>query len=1191
MSDERESVQPVAIIGGSCRFPGATGLEEFWQLLRERRNAVGTVPRDRWDSDALYSADPNAPGRITARHGAFISGIKEFDCSFFGISPREAAVMDPQQRLLLETAYEAFEDAGLPMETVAGSKTGVYVGIGPGDYGRMQAQNWDNIDAHYATGNFLSTAVDRIAYFFDLRGPSMAVDTACSSSLVSVHLACRSIQSGETTLALAGGVNALLSPPLSISLGKAGALSPTGRCMAFDANADGYVRGEGAGFVVLKKLEAAIADRDRIYAVIAGSAINQGGRRNGLTAPGSWGEESVMLSAWSAAGIHPSLADYVEAHGTGTVLGDAIEASALGRVFGDRNGRGPCRIGAVKTNIGHLETAAGIAGLIKLTLMIWHGEFVGSLYPQTPNPHANLEKRGLTVQMRNEAWQGTAPRAGGVSSYGLGGTYAHACLTSVTPGVPETQAEVGGEGILLPLSAKDPKSVRTLVRETVRLLNDADGAGELAICRAAGRRRTHHHYRIAFAGLSACEVGLAMEWWLKKPVAEMSKIATGRKLVVLLSDNDKFDAEASAASREFGVPPDAQSNGPQIFLQIMLRWGIRPHRVFQVAGGHAHLNHSFSSEAETNGTTDYQVQDIKTSGDDFLDLTGDDFVSTLAPFGKGAALLTGLTPSEEPKLSMLRVAAELYQLGYALDWKNIYPGTVSQVSLPTYPWRHQTCWLDAPPSASPQPAARLAPNAAEGAADGRKHPSQQFLAERLASILARVTGTPVKDIQPEASPSDLGVDSLMTLEVQEEIQTHFGVTLPAETLVKVASIRELERTISEKLVTAQSGTASPQPQVAPTENPQAVTPAKSAQTASDIREATFADYESIATLVLRNGLGIKNRKEWEQLWTNNPVYKRSRNWPIGWVVQDNAKIVGFLGNIPLTYIYKEREVLASSIHAFALDSTHRGLGLLLLNRLWESAIGVEYFVGSTANLNSSKVLDRLGVSRIPVGDWENSAFWITNYDGFVASAVTKKGWPASLAKFASPALKIYDKAAKNPWPRQTLALHRHDGFDGRFDVFWQELQRSNPSRLIANRSRDTLDWHFSSFLAQNRAWVVTHEVNSSIRAYAIFQRQDYSDIDLRRIRLVDFQALPNSNDALASMLAWGLNECRAQGIHMLEAFGFRPEKQNIINRLAPHRRKFAGWTYFHKIVSPMLQQELRDTSAWDPSQFDGDASL
>ena len=450
-------MRPIAIIGASCRFPGANGLQEFWELLRAGRNVVSTVPKDRWDADALVNENPESRANVATRHGAFIRNIREFDCSFFGISAREAAAMDPQQRLLLETAYEAFEDAGLPMEQLAGSQTAVYVGIGPGDYGRMCAQPWESVTAHYVTGNFLSTAVDRLSYFFDLRGPSMSVDTACSSSLVSVHLACRSLESGEADIALAGGVNAVLAPTLSISLAKAGALSPTGQCRSFDADADGYVRGEGAGFVVLKELNRAVADGDRIYAVIRGSAVRQGGRRNGITAPGGWGEEAVIKAAWDASGISPSVADYVEGQATGTPLGDAIEANAINKVLGRRNGRGACRIGSVKTNIGHLETAAGIASLIKVSLMMRHAEFVPSLYPQQPNPHVNLEKLGLCVQRCAEPWSrpdGVA-RAAGVSAFGMGGTYAHVCLTSAEDASGQERAQ--GLNAICPRSVKQLK--------------------------------------------------------------------------------------------------------------------------------------------------------------------------------------------------------------------------------------------------------------------------------------------------------------------------------------------------------------------------------------------------------------------------------------------------------------------------------------------------------------------------------------------------------------------------------------------------------------------------------------------------------------------------------------------------------------------------------------------------------------
>ena len=360
---------------------------------------------------------------------------------------------------------------------------------------------------------------------------------------------------------------------------------------------------------------------------------------------------------------------------------------------------------------------------------------------------------------------------------------------------------------------------------------------------------------------------------------------------------------------------------------------------------------------------------------------------------------------------------------------------------------------------------------------------------------------------------------------------------------------------------------------------------------AEVFEAAFTDYEKIAALLVRNGLAVKGREEWEHLWRNNPVYQQHSGWPIGWVVNDGAEIVGFLGNIPLTYHFKGRGIVASCLHAFALDSFHRGLGLVLLNRLLEFAPDVEYFVGSTANSNSSKVLDRLGVGRMPVGDWENSSFWITNYDGFVRSVLSKKRLPGPLAHLASPALKAYDTALQNPWPHQRLVFTQHTAFGKAFDRFWQELLEARPDSFLADRSGETLNWHFKHSLAQERAWVVTHEVNSRILAYAVFQRQDYDEIGLKRMRLVDYQALPGTGDALTSVLAWGLSKCQKQGIHMLEAFGLHPQKQQIIDRLAHHRRKLSSWTYFHKIASSTLQEQLQDASVFDPCQYDGDASL
>jgi 3-oxoacyl-(acyl-carrier-protein) synthase len=1156
-------VQPIAIIGASCRFPGATGLEEFWQLLRNGRNAVGTVPKDRWDPDASF--DPNPASRVNSaiRHGAFIAGIRQFDCAFFGITPREAAAMDPQQRLLLETAYEAFEDAGVSMEALAGSKTGIYVGIGPGDYQRMGARLGQEIDAHYVTGNFLSTAVDRVAYFFDLRGPTMAIDTACSSSLVSLHLACRALECGEADLALAGGVNALLAPTLSISLAKAGALSPTGRCRAFDADADGYVRGEGAGFVALKRLDEAVAAGDRIYAVIRGSAIQQGGRRNGLTAPGGWGQESAMKAAWQAGGMDPAQADYVETQGTGTLLGDAIEGNAIGKIFGPRNSNHPCRIGSVKTNIGHLETAAGIAGVIKVCLMMAHGEFVPSLYPQKPNPHLSLEKLGLEVQMHNQPWltPASSPRVAGISSFGMGGTYAHVCLTSpeLAPDVSHAD-DAHSQGLLIPLSARHPDALRALVSETAHQFATADSVTARDLCRAAALRRTHHEYRIAFAGLSGADVSRSMDHWLQMPNAKPMKAGAQRKLVALIPENDDLEGRPADQSQD--------STCPLALLHLLEQWGIRVSLRFQFVRGCILAEPAPDAASTVNGDgSALNPEDIKSSGDDFLDLTAEDVLSRLSPLPRQGAVLAGFSRSEPASLTPLRLAAELYRLGYRLLWSTIYPGPVRQVSLPRYSWQHQTCWRE-----SLTPDAPTAPSPSNHTA--------QSLNGGLQAVLARLTGRPSEDILADSSPQDLGIDSLMTLELQEELRRISGRLFPVEALVRVKNVRDLELLVGNETENSVARSQSA-----------ATFPRRECPPSVEIREASLAEYEKIAALIYRNGLDTKTREEWEHLWIHNPVYKRVQDWPIGWVVQDGAEIVGFLGNIPVSYHFRGREILASSLHAFSLDISHRGHGLVLLNRLLESPPEVEYFVGTTANASSSKVLDRLGIGRVPVGDWENSAFWITNYDGFVTSVAVKKGWSESLAGPASMALKSYDKLLKASWPSQNHRLSRQAGFDERFDVFWQELQQAYPNRFLATRSREVLDWHFKFSLNQNRAWIVTHEVGSRILAYAIFHRQDHREINLKRVRLVDCQTLPESGDALPSLLAWGLEECRAQGVHMLEAFGFREDKQQAINRFAPRRRKLPSWTYFHKTSSPALQQEMQDPQIWDPSQFDGDASL
>lgn len=339
--------EPVAVVGIGCRFPGnVTGPESFWQLLADGVDTIEQVPPDRWDADAFYDPDPSASGRMTTKWGGFVSDVDAFDADFFGITPREAVAMDPQHRMLLEVAWEALEHAGIPPDSLSGTRTGVMMGLSSWDYTIVNIERRADIDAYLSTGTPHCAAVGRIAYLLGLRGPAVAVDTACSSSLVAIHLACQSLRLRETDVALAGGVQLTLSPFTAIALSKWSALSPTGRCNSFDANADGFVRGEGCGVVVLKRLADAVRDQDRVLAVVRGSATNSDGRSNGMTAPNALAQRDVITSALKLADVTPDSVNYVETHGTGTVLGDPIEFESLAATYGLGKGQGePVRIG------------------------------------------------------------------------------------------------------------------------------------------------------------------------------------------------------------------------------------------------------------------------------------------------------------------------------------------------------------------------------------------------------------------------------------------------------------------------------------------------------------------------------------------------------------------------------------------------------------------------------------------------------------------------------------------------------------------------------------------------------------------------------------------------------------------------------------------------------------------------------
>jgi acyl transferase domain-containing protein/SAM-dependent methyltransferase len=461
--------EPIAVIGMGLRFPGgARDADGFWRLLQDGVDAIREVPAARWDAAALYDVDPDTPGRMNTQWGGFLDDIDRFDAGFFGISPREAESMDPQQRLLLEVTWEALEDAGVPPDRLFGSSAGVFVGIANSDYLRLLLADRDRIDTYTTTGNALSIAAGRISYLLGAHGPALSVDTACSSSLVAVHLAVQALHDRECDLALAGGVNLILTPELTINFSRARMMASDGRCKTFAATADGYVRSEGCGVVVLKRLADAEADGDPILALIRGSAVNQDGRSGGLTAPNGPAQERVIAAALAAAGAAANDISYVEAHGTGTLLGDPIEVGALGAALcRSRRRDRPLHVGSVKTNIGHAESAAGIAGLIKVVLMLRHGAIPPHLHLAELNPHIAAAGLPVVVPTRPTAWpaEPSGGRLAGVSSFGLSGTNAHVVIG-------EWQGSTRTAGAIDAAAAADRPNVVTLSARSGAALHD-----------------------------------------------------------------------------------------------------------------------------------------------------------------------------------------------------------------------------------------------------------------------------------------------------------------------------------------------------------------------------------------------------------------------------------------------------------------------------------------------------------------------------------------------------------------------------------------------------------------------------------------------------------------------------------------------------------------------------------------------
>ncbi|WP_131735423.1 type I polyketide synthase [Actinomadura roseirufa] len=505
----------IAIIGMACRFPGGVrSAEDLLRLSVDGVDAITEMPDSRRLHD-LYSPDLTEPGRISTRWIGAVDGIDLFDAEFFGITAREAEQMDPQQRILLETVYEALELAGVAPTSRLLAGGGVYVGVSGSDYGRLLGRRLTELGGHFVTGHAGSIVANRVSYLLDMGGPSIAVDTACSSSLVAVHLAVRALREGDCSLALAAGVNLVLAADNLVSASKAGMMSPTGRCHSFGAGADGFVRADGCGVLVLKRLDQAQRDGDEIHAVIRGSAINQDGASNGLTTPNGPAQEAVIRAALADAGVRPEQVGYVEAHGSGTPLGDPIEFGALAATYGKAPAGSPrCYVGSVKSNIGHAESAAGMAGIIRLVASLRAGAIPRCLHTEELNPRLAAYQTRLAVAQRNMSWSGEpGRRVGGVSSFGFGGTNAHVIVQRAEP-VSHRPSAPAPATLVLPLSAKGERPLRELAGRYLSLLSKDDGATARDLCYSASARRGHHPVRMAFSGRDGAELRQAVESFL-----------------------------------------------------------------------------------------------------------------------------------------------------------------------------------------------------------------------------------------------------------------------------------------------------------------------------------------------------------------------------------------------------------------------------------------------------------------------------------------------------------------------------------------------------------------------------------------------------------------------------------------------------------------------------------------------------
>jgi len=806
---ESAKTEPIALIGIGCRFPGGVeGPDDFWRLLDAGREAIGEVPPDRWDIDAVYHPDKDAPGKMYSRAGHFLDRIDQFDPQFFSISPREAANLDPQQRLLLEVAWEALENAGLAPETLYNTQTAVAVGISCFDFALRRLSSPDAyraIDSYLSSGTSLSVAAGRISHALGIQGPCFSVDTLCSSSLVAVHQACQALRAGECDLALAGGVNVLTSPAASINFCRARMLSEDGRCKTFDDAADGYGRGEGCAIVVLKRLSDAVAAGDPIWAVVRGSAINHDGPSGGLTVPNGPAQQAVIRRALALGGVAPDEVDYVECHGTGTPLGDPIEAGALGAVYGGGGRAQPLRIGSVKTNIGHLEAAAGIAGLIKTVLALHHQRIPAHLHFRTPNSRVPWDDLGLEVTAAARPWPaGSRPRLAGVSAFGMSGTNTHVVLSeaphAATPCRPRRPAPAFHRQDF-PLDPPD-----TADRVT------SEGAGEGA---------TQFPLRLDHSWLAEHRVfGRALV-----PLAVIldAMQAAGRRLyrVGPLALHDVALSGPVSPSGLLDVDVRVEPVAPAGFAVTLCRSGTaRPFASARVVEARGELGTDEGSLAPPNDPTDEAAATVAAYYQSFAGFG--------IAYGPSFRTLTGVTPGESAAtaalclpegvtgegaggLHPLLLDGAIQAVGAAIPsaWPRVLLLPVGAAGLDVRGDLGRACAcrvMLAPTSTPERVEADIRVRSATGAAVLRglilePAPPQDEAAlasapvadarDALHQIAARVLRLAPEALDPARPLTAMGLDSLLALEVRNAARTEAGLDLALADLLGGASVNDL----------------------------------------------------------------------------------------------------------------------------------------------------------------------------------------------------------------------------------------------------------------------------------------------------------------------------------------------------------------------------------------------------------------